>query len=345
MGIKHQIEENKQKLKGNSRRALQLKIATSPLTFTAWKRKGNRFFFFSLLLKFFKVKEQPKLEKILKNAATKDNTVIITTLNEAWAAPNSLLDLFLESFRLGNGTDKLLDHLVIIAMDQKAYEHCLVVHKHCFTLVTDGIDFHQEAGFMTPIYLTMMWRRTEFLQHVLEMGYNFIFTDTDIMWFRDPFPQFYSDADFQIACDQYTGKPNDMNNRPNGGYMYVKSNNRSREFYKFWTTSRETYPGTNEQDVFNIIKFDPYISKIGFKVKFLDTAYFGGFCTPSRDLNLVCTMHANCCFGLDNKLYDLRLMLQDWRAFMSLPKDLKHEWIVSWRVPQKCKYSKPPKKL
>lgn len=107
-----------------------------------------------------------------------DNTVILTTLNEAWAAPNSILDLFLESFRIGYGTRRLLNHLVIIAFDQKAFRRCLVVHRHCFALVTDGVDFHQEAYFMTPDYLKMMWRRIDFLRTVLEMGYNFVFTVT-----------------------------------------------------------------------------------------------------------------------------------------------------------------------
>lgn len=127
-----------------------------------------------------------------------------------------------------------------------------------------------------------------------------------------------------------------MNNSPNGGFNYVKSNNRSIEFYKFWYASRETYPGFHDQDVLNFIKLDPFVSEIGIKIKFLDTAFFGGLCEASKDLNLVCTMHANCCFGLDSKLNDLRVMIQDWRAFVSLPLDLKNESIVSWRVPQKC---------
>ncbi|GLT34673.1 hypothetical protein SLA2020_091760 [Shorea laevis] len=281
-------------------------------------------------------KEQEKLERILEEAAMDNTTVILTTLNEAWAAPNSVIDLFLKSFRLGNGTERLLNHLVIIALDQKAFERCHVLHRHCFALVTEGVDFHQEAYFMTQAYLKMMWRRIEFLLSVLEMGYDFVFTDADIMWFSDPFPRFYSDADFQIACDYFLGNPDDMQNSPNGGFNYVKSNNRSIEFYKFWYSSRKTYPGAHDQDVLNLIKFDPFISQIGIKIKFLDTAFFGGLCEASKDLNLVCTMHANCCVGLDNKVNDLRVMLQDWRAFISLPLDLKNESIISWSVPQKC---------
>lgn len=107
-----------------------------------------------------------------------DKTVILTTLNEAWAAPNSVVDLFLESFRIGDRTSGLLNHLVIIALDMKAFKRCLDVHTHCFFLVSEGIDFHQEAYFMTPAYLKMMWRRIDFLRSVLEMGYNFVFTVT-----------------------------------------------------------------------------------------------------------------------------------------------------------------------
>ncbi|XP_022776523.1 uncharacterized protein At4g15970-like isoform X1 [Durio zibethinus] len=277
-----------------------------------------------------------QLEEVLKNASMVNKTVILTTLNDAWASPNSVVDLFLKSFMLGDGTRRLLDHLVIVALDEKAYNRCRIIHKHCFALVTEDVDFHQEAYFMTPHYLKMMWRRIDFLRSVLELGYSFVFTDADIMWFRDPFPRFFPDADFQIACDNFLGRPDDMNNRPNGGFNYVKSNNRSIAFYKFWFSAHETYPGYHDQDVLNMIKFHPFISDIGLKIRFLDTAYFGGLCEPSQDLNLVCTMHVNCCFGMDSKLHDLKIMLQDWRAFMSLPPDLKNESIISWRVPQNC---------
>ncbi|KAJ7954490.1 Glycosyltransferase [Quillaja saponaria] len=282
------------------------------------------------------VSNEYTLEKVLKDASMEDRTVILTTLNEAWADHNSVIDLFLESFRIGDGTRRLLNHLVIIALDREAFKRCLIVHAHCYSLVSEGVDFHREAFFMTPGYLKMMWRRIDFLRSVLEMGYNFVFTDADIMWFRNPFPSFYSDADFQIACDHFIGSSDNVHNKPNGGLNYVQSNNRSIEFYKFWYASRETYPRYHDQDVLNIIKFHPFIRDIGLKMRFLDTAYYGGLCEPSKDLNKVCTMHANCCFGLDSKLHDLKIMLQDWRHYLSLPPSLKRLSIVSWRVPQKC---------
>ncbi|KAH9624572.1 hypothetical protein KSS87_023008 [Heliosperma pusillum] len=280
--------------------------------------------------------EEYSLERVLKRAATKENTVILTTLNEAWAAPHSIIDLFLESFRIGHHTRGLLNHLVIVALDDKAFRRCLSIHPHCVALVTEGVDFSKEAYFMQPDYLKMMWRRIEFLRTVLEMGYNFVFTDADIMWFRDPFIHFDLDADFQIACDHFSGDPFDVDNKPNGGFNYVKSNNRSIEFYKFWHSARTYFPGYHDQDVLNFIKHNPYIAEIGLKMRFLDTAYFGGFCEPSKDLNQVCTMHANCCVGMANKVFDLKILLQDWKLFMSLPPSLKRAQRYSWRAPKNC---------
>ncbi|VYS51792.1 unnamed protein product [Arabidopsis thaliana] len=281
--------------------------------------------------------EEPKLEEVLRRAATKDGTVILTTLNEAWAAPGSVIDLFFESFRIGKGTRRLLKHLVIIALDAKAYSRCQELHKHCFRLETEGVYFSGgEAYFMTPSYLTMMWRRISFLRSVLEKGYNFVFTDADVMWFRNPFRRFYEDGDFQIACDHYIGRPNDFRNRPNGGFTFVRANNRSIGFYKFWYDSRTKYPKNHDQDVLNFIKTDPFLWKLRIRIRFLNTVYFGGFCEPSKDLNLVCTMHANCCFGLDSKLHDLRIMLQDWRDFKSLPLHSNQSSGFTWSVPQNC---------
>ncbi|KAK6129841.1 hypothetical protein DH2020_036427 [Rehmannia glutinosa] len=267
-------------------------------------------------------------------------TVILTTLNAAWTEPNSIFDLFLESFRVGNQTKELLKHLVVVALDQKAYSRCLDVHPNCFALTTDDVDFSGLAFFMSGDYLKMMWTRIDFLRLVLEMGYNFVFTDADIMWLRDPFPRFYPDGDFQIACDLYKHNSTNLHNYPNGGFTYVKSNNRTIQFYKFWYTAKDYFPGKHDQDVFNKIKFNPFIDGIGLRVRFLDTAYFGGFCEPSKDLDLVVTMHANCCVGLKNKIHDIKMVIEDWKRYMALvgggggEKNLGR--MLSWTVPRRC---------
>ncbi|KMZ59298.1 Nucleotide-diphospho-sugar transferase family protein [Zostera marina] len=282
-------------------------------------------------------REDMSIDRVLKKAAMEDNTVIVTVLNAAWAKPGSVLDQFLESFRIGDRTLRLLNHLVIVALDMEAYKRCKMVHRHCLSVSTPGVDFSGKNNFMTDGYLKMVWRKIDFLGIVLQKGYNFIFTDTDILWFRDPLPVFYLDGDFQISCDDYRGNPLDMRrNRPNSGLSYVKSNNRTIEFYKFWYRSRLKFHRKHDQSVFNLIKHDPFIKEIGLQIKFLDTAYFGGLCQISKDFQKVRTMHVNCCIGLKKKVLDLRAMLEDWKRFLSFPPTIKNSHSALWSVPKNC---------
>ncbi|KAG6481815.1 hypothetical protein ZIOFF_058436 [Zingiber officinale] len=86
--------------------------------------------------------------------------------------------------RFRDGPRRLLDHLVIIALDKKAYIRCISLHTHCFALYTEGVDFSDEKIYMTAGYLSMMWRRIEFLRVILEIGYNFIFSFINLKYSR-----------------------------------------------------------------------------------------------------------------------------------------------------------------
>lgn len=135
----------------------------------------NTFFSFSHIF-YLQCQTKVELDGVLKNAAMEDRTVILTTLNEAWAEPESMFDVFLSSFRIGNGTQRLLNHLVVICLDPKAYARCLALHPHCYNFNSNGTNFSREAFFMTPTYLEMMWDRINLLSSILKLGYNFVFT-------------------------------------------------------------------------------------------------------------------------------------------------------------------------
>lgn len=97
-----------------------------------------------------KLEPEDPLGEVLRNASMPNKTVILTTINEAWAVPGSVMVLFLESFRIGENTCGLLNHLVIIFVDERAYNRCKSIHPHCFSLITHGINFMSEKRFMTP---------------------------------------------------------------------------------------------------------------------------------------------------------------------------------------------------
>lgn len=71
-----------------------------------------------------------------------------------------------------------------------------------------------------------------------------------------------------------------------------------------------------------MIKYDFIVKKIGLKIRFLDTDYFGGFCILSRDFNKVCIMYVNCCIGLERKMFDLNIIFEDWKRFVLLVLNL-----------------------
>ena len=124
---------------------------------------------------------QDDLEEALSKASMANKTVIITIINKAYAdqdiqADTTMLDLFLESFWLGENTRPLLDNLLIVAIDQTAYDRCMFRRLNCYRLKTDGVDFEGEKVYMSEDFIKMMWTRTLFLIEVLKRGYSFIFT-------------------------------------------------------------------------------------------------------------------------------------------------------------------------
>ncbi|RCV12381.1 hypothetical protein SEVIR_2G275600v4 [Setaria viridis] len=262
-------------------------------------------------------KDDGELAQVLRRAAMEDNTIIMTFTNEAFAAPGSLMDLFLESFRVGLKTEQLLKHLVIVAADAKAFARCRQVHPHCYALAMGATNFTGEQRFMAGDYLDMMWRRNRFQARVLGLGYSFVFTDVDIVWFRNPLLRIPVAVDFAMSCDMFYGdNPYDLNKRANGGFVYARASARTVAFYDAWYEAREAHPDKNEQDLFDKLKRE-LSARSGVAAQFVDTDYLGGFCESGkrRDFNKLCTYHGNCLVGLGAKLQRLRGVLDEWKEF------------------------------
>ncbi|RCV28782.1 hypothetical protein SEVIR_5G436700v4 [Setaria viridis] len=275
------------------------------------------------------------LAELLPKVTTDDRTVIITSVNEAFARPGSLLDVFRESFRAGEGIEHLLNHVLVVAVDDAAFAHCKAVHPHCYLLEVKSMNLSSANKFMSEAYVELVWTKLSLQQRVLELGYNFLFTDVDIVWFRNPFWHMSMFADMTTSSDIFHGDASSLDNWPNTGFYYVKATNRSVEMLRRWRAARARFPPNHEQAVFNEIKHE-LAGDLGVRIRFLDTARFAGFCQIYHsDIGAACTMHANCCFGLSNKLYDLREVLGQWRNFTGLTPEEKSRKFL-WKDPTKC---------
>ncbi|OAY80452.1 uncharacterized protein At4g15970-like [Ananas comosus] len=279
--------------------------------------------------------DEQDIEELARRATMDDRTVLMTAVNEAWAAPNSLLDAFFESFRIGENVEHFVKHLIIVALDAKAFERCKSVHPYCYFLRPQGVDLSAEKSYMTKDYLDLVWSKIKLQQRILELGYNLLFTDVDIAWFRNPLEHITLAADISTSSDFYFGNPHALGNYPNTGFIYFKSCKKNIEVMRYWHDSRRRWPQNHDQFVFNEIKHE-LVAKFGVQIKFLDTAYVSGFCQLGKDLNKVCTVHATCCIGLNNKLYDLRGVIEDWKNYTSHPVWQRQMGHLKWRLPGRC---------
>ncbi|WVZ67639.1 LOW QUALITY PROTEIN: hypothetical protein U9M48_016690 [Paspalum notatum var. saurae] len=282
----------------------------------------------------------PGLAELLPKVATADRTVIVTSVNEAWARPGSLLDLFRESFRNGEGIAHLLNHTLVVAVDAGGFARCRAVHPHCYLLEVTSANVSAANRFLSKGYLELVWAKLALQQRVLQLGYNYLFTDVDVMWLRDPFRHISLYADVTMSCDGFSGDPESLDNSPNTGFFYVKSTPRTVEMLRYWRAARSRFPPHHDQKIFDSIKRELAGKQLGVRIAFLDTALFGTFCDlPGEVGAAICTMHANCCFGLDNKVLELRSVVAAWKNYTSLtPEERKKgDARVAWPYPRRCR--------
>ncbi|RID49606.1 hypothetical protein BRARA_H00394 [Brassica rapa] len=240
-----------------------------------------------------------------------------------------MLDLFLESFWEGEGTLPLLDHLVLVATDHTAYDRCRFKRLHCYKMDIKGVDLEGEKVYMSADFIEMMWRRTHFLLDVLSRGYHILFTDTDVLWLRTPFSRLSNNGslDMQISVDQNNVE---AGHAINTGFFHVRSNNKTFSLFNKWYDMRLNSPGMKEQDVLQKLLDTGFFNQLGLNVNFLNTTEFSGFCQDSTDMGVVTTVHANCCRHIPAKIFDLTLVLSDWKSYKT------SHVINKWSPHHKC---------
>ncbi|CAN8320918.1 unnamed protein product [Cochlearia groenlandica] len=270
-----------------------------------------------------------ELEAVLDKAAQgNNNTVIIAVVNKAYVEEvvegKTMFDLFLESFWEGEGTTPLLDNLMVVAADQTAYNRCRFKRLHCYKMETmGGVDLEGEKVYMSADFIEMMWQRTHLLLDVLSRSYHIVFTDTDVMWLRNPFSRLNNNnsLDMQISVDG-TG-----DHLINTGFYYVRSNNKTISLFQKWYDMRLNSTGMKEQDVLKNLLDSGFFNQLGLTVGFLNTVEFSGFCRNSDDMGVVTTVHANCCRHIPAKIIDLALVLSDWKRYKaSHDDDNNNKW-------------------
>jgi hypothetical protein len=153
--------------------------------------------------------------------------------------------------------------------------------------------------------------------------------DVDVAWFRNPLVHITMAADITTSSDFYFGNPDDLGNFPNTGFIYVKSTARTVRAMAYWHAAWRRFPENHDQFVFNEIKRE-LADRLGVRIRFIDAATVSGFCQLGRDLNRIATVHMTCCVGLENKLFDLKRVIVDWKRYMARPLWERQMGKIGW---------------
>lgn len=163
--------------------------------------------------------------------------------------------------------------------------------------------------------------------------------DTDVLWFRNPFPILSTNEtiDLQISTDNFKGDEWSESNLINTGFYLVRSNNKTISMFDSWYAGKESSGGKKEQDILKMLIRGGLCRRLGLKVRFLDTLYFSGFCQDSRDVGVVITVHSNCCKTISAKLTDLTAVIHDWKRAKGLSANETSTF--KWSKHEACNYA------
>ncbi|KAH1118993.1 hypothetical protein AAZX31_17G172900 [Glycine max] len=249
-----------------------------------------------------------ELDDVLRRAIMPDRSVILTMVNKSMASPGSILDILLQSFKSGDGTQRLLNHMVIITMDPHAFEYCRSLHPYCIHPSIFPHHFVTKRGSIitTPDQNLFTWTRNDVLFEVIQLGYSIIFTEADVLWLRSPLIKLNPSNELTISC-------NVLSDGQSGSYLH-------------------------EESLCNTIKARQDAADLyGFRAQLVNTSYFGGFCQPSKNmLREAYTIQANCCDDLESKVHDLRIVLGDWIRFRNHASGVNALDKMDLRWPLKC---------
>jgi hypothetical protein len=192
------------------------------------------------------------LSEILRSR-NKDNTVLVMTLNRGFS---DLLRNWIKSCDV-NGIE-VRSWTLIVALDS---ETAALIEAEGFAVYCDEQSYgqHQEqavGAYGDNAFARLMFPKTGVVQDLLNLGYDVLFQDVDIIWNKDP-------LDILLRADRKSLDAQFMYDGPNiyyaplhvnSGFFFLRNTQRSREF---WTMVYENFDKMlflrSQQRVINII--------------------------------------------------------------------------------------------
>ena len=179
--------------------------------------------------------------------ANLEKTVLLTGCNHGFLN-------HLENFRCF--AERLDMKFLVIALDFKAFEYIRrnttmdAIFMSTADVTGDAVDFRSKQ------FNLITARKKEAVHDVLDLGFDVLFTDTDVALLRDPFPyMLFKNVDYVHSLNAICTATNTWNFRNsreegNTGFYYVRSSNRTIALWRDAFEAVPKFPGLDDQAVF-----------------------------------------------------------------------------------------------
>lgn len=162
----------------------------------------------------------------------------------------------------------------------------------------------------------------KFIEFMVEINYrvrlhmlmrNFGLQEADVMWLRSPFADIRPSYEITIPCDLSSDASQNRSNKQGRVLFCVRANARTTELLRYWKVWGTLYPSSSVESLCEVLKDQQEVTEMfDVCIKYLDASYIGGFCRGrSKNISKAYTLQANCCHNVEEKVYDLRLVLED----------------------------------
>lgn len=235
---------------------------------------------------------QSELSNILRRIAV-DNTVVVSTVN---AGQSELLMNFVCSSR-AKGFD--LKNFIVFPTDtfSKELAEGMGIATYFAEQLMGGIPTQEAARYGDATFGQIMMAKVICVHLVSELGYDILFQDVDVIWYKDPLDYFHDKKSSIADFDVYFQDDGNRQERyapysANSGFYYIRNNERSKTLFRTMLYSGDLIFACRSHQQILITLLAEANSLTGLKVKVLsrdEDDFPGGYHYHMRQMDYMKT--------------------------------------------------------
>ena len=131
------------------------------------------------------------------------------------------------------------------------------------------------ASYMDRTFVALMFAKVVCVQMINHLGYDLLFQDVDLVWYKNPLEYFHDEKNPHYDFDMYFQDDGARGTRyaplfANSGFYYVRNNPRTRYLFTSFLYSSDLILQMESHQSALILVMNDHISNFGLKVKTLN---------------------------------------------------------------------------